>query len=223
MTTLDISQLRLDIGKHDKLEDGGCAMEWVSAFAGLPWSDSPSCTDPVVASYVRTLNDVMPDRQRQRLIPYISLLATTSNGVPQQTRAFIAADFAIHVFAPIGLRASGFEDHAVQLEGLAKVENIEAANAAVNAATYAANAANADYAFAAANAAANAANAAAAAAYADYAAANAAYAAYAAANAAYAAANAANAAANAANAAANVWDRALELLDLLLAAPGGGP
>lgn len=191
MMTLNLDTLKLDKGAHSAPEIGMCAMEAVSALAGLPWSDSPSCTDPVIASYIRALNDLMPDDQRQRLIPYIPRLASASNGVPQQTRAFLCADFAIHVFAPMALRSANQEPQALQqLESLPKVKDIPSAREA------------------AASARATAARAAAAAAEAAvWAAAEAA---------AWAAAWAAEAAAEAVRAAA--WDKSLELLDLLIEA-----
>lgn len=183
--TVDLDAIVLDDGAHETIEDGGCAMEWVAAFAGLPHSDHPACTDPVVASYVRTLNDWMPDDQRQRLIPYIPKLAATKNGVSPQTRAFLCADRAVRVFAAMALKARGMHteadklskmtpitDRASALTGRARAAKLaanltatyaaDAAAAAADAGHAAGHAANADAARAtyAAAAAADAANAA---------------------------------------------------------------
>src|SRR3990167_438907 len=98
-TTLNIETIEIKAGKHDMPEEGACVMEWVSIFAGLPFYDSPECTDPVVAAYARELNDVLPDEQRWRLRPFVPLLAGTKNGCPPTTRALLCADYAVRVFA----------------------------------------------------------------------------------------------------------------------------
>src|SRR3954453_23724766 len=48
-----------------------CLLEAVAFVAGEPWSDSPSCTSPVLGTFGRSLNDVLPDDRRQQLKPYI--------------------------------------------------------------------------------------------------------------------------------------------------------
>ena len=117
-------------------------MEWVSIFAGLPFDASPVCTDSVVAAYARALNDVLPDDQRQRLIPFIPRLATTANGCPPYKRALLCADVAVCVFAPAALRAAGLEEWAGKLAGLPEITDGGAARPAALAATSAAGAAS---------------------------------------------------------------------------------
>jgi len=122
MDTPDLATLTLDVGKHAGPEAGGCAMEWVSAFAGEPWSDNPACTSPVIAAYVRGLNDEMGDAERQRLVPYIPrLVGTTASGDVEQRRAYMAADTAVRVFAAAGLRAAGMTEQADLLAGLPEI------------------------------------------------------------------------------------------------------
>ncbi len=43
-------------------------MEMASFLAGERWSDHPACTHPVLAAVARTVNDLVDDRYRQRLV-----------------------------------------------------------------------------------------------------------------------------------------------------------
>jgi len=222
----DLSTLKLPPlaeGAHILPEYGLCAMEMVAYMERLEHSDSPACTCPVIAAYVRQLNDLMPAEEREKLKPYLSRLVGTVSSQHTLARAEYFAWAAIRQFAPIALRASGINAEADLLEHFsgtladaARAANaIRADAAAANAAADAAATANAIR--AAANAAADA--AAANAIRADAAAANAIRAdADAAADAARAAAYAAaNAAANDACAAhggnSGNFDLALEVLD----------
>ena len=56
-------------GSHANPDLGLCAMEAVAWLAGYSHTDHPICTCPVLAAYVRMLNDDMPDDERQRLSP----------------------------------------------------------------------------------------------------------------------------------------------------------
>ena len=40
---------QLSRGKHRSPKTGACFMEFASFLAGEPWSDSPQCTDPMLA------------------------------------------------------------------------------------------------------------------------------------------------------------------------------
>ncbi len=198
--TLDLSNLVLKTGSHESREAGMCAMEAVAWLANEPHSDEPSCACPVIAAYVRVLNDRMPDDQRQRLVKYLPALIGTNDPTKLRARAELLAWAAIRQFAPPALRAVGLIDHADTLENF---------QGSLNDATHAADAADADayYATDAARAATHAADAAAY--YATDAAA--AYAARAATHAARAAIHAA------ARVAAPVWDVALTVLSTILA------
>ncbi|HET7310025.1 MAG TPA: hypothetical protein VFJ17_01730 [Mycobacteriales bacterium] len=54
-------------------------MEYTSVLAGERFSDSPRCTDPVLAAVARAVNDYSSDRSRQRIAPYAGDL-TTAHG-----------------------------------------------------------------------------------------------------------------------------------------------
>lgn len=59
-------------------------MEYTSVLAGERFSDSPRCTDPVLAALARAVNDYTGDVARQRLAPLAADL-TTANGADDDT------------------------------------------------------------------------------------------------------------------------------------------
>jgi hypothetical protein len=167
-----LETMSLKYGSHPNVEAGLCAMEAVAWLAGEDHSDSPACVDPGIAAAVRKLNDRMPtDKMRTELLrPLLPKLigSRTDDVVLKRRRAFIAADMACRVFAPMALEARGKLDLANELRALTEITDrktaIEARDKCRSAAAYAAAAAAA---YAAADAAAAAYAAAAAAAYAD--------------------------------------------------------
>lgn len=72
-----LTAFKLAAGGHVSPERGLCAMEAVAWLEGLPHSDEPNCTCPVISSFVRTINDLMPSAVRQLLIPYLPRLVGT--------------------------------------------------------------------------------------------------------------------------------------------------
>ncbi len=135
--TIDFNKLTifsLKRGAHNNAEEGVCAMEAVAWLEGLPHSDSPECTCPVIASYVRTLNDNMGKTDRQRLVPYLPRLVGTVSRQHERERAQYLAWQAIRVFAPIALRADKYTEDAE------KLENFEGSLASAASAAYAASA-----------------------------------------------------------------------------------
>ena len=57
----------LATGVHLAPEDGTCLMEYASVLAGEPFSDRPRCTDPMLATLVRLVNDATTDSGRHPL------------------------------------------------------------------------------------------------------------------------------------------------------------
>jgi hypothetical protein len=97
-----ISQLpQLDSGAHEEGSGSMCAMEMVAYMERLPHSDAPECTCPVLASYVRTLNDNMNDEQRQKLLPILPMLVGTVNDDLVVKRAEFFAQAAKERFVPM--------------------------------------------------------------------------------------------------------------------------
>jgi len=203
----DVQLPPLQKGSHRSPKAGLCAMEMIAFMERLPHSDAPACTCPVIAAYVRVLNDEMPDRLRPRLLPYLSPLVGS-----------VAPDYEVG-------RAQFFASVAREFAAAATTyaDAAAAAGYAAYATTYA-DAAAADAAGYAAYAAAYAADATT---YADAARAARAYAVAAAARAADAARAARAAAARAARADARgaaytvgvdaIWQRALDAIDGALA------
>ena len=141
--TLDLDILVLRSGAHTSPSDGVSLMEAVSALAGEPWSNRPSCTSPVIAAYARSLNDWLPDDARQRLKVYIPRLVGTAEPDLELRRAFACADAAVRVFAPLAFKAAGLVEEAAKLGALAPVdrESVESAESAAESARSAADSA----------------------------------------------------------------------------------
>lgn len=79
----------LSSGAHATSEQGVCAMEFVAWAAGEPHSDHPRCVDRKIASFVRTLNDIASDSERQRLLPHLLQTIGTNAMIAQQSRAVV--------------------------------------------------------------------------------------------------------------------------------------
>lgn len=62
---------RLSRGRHRSAKTGACFMEFASYLAGEPWSDSPQCTDPLLAHLARSVNDYLSDDRRDEIAPDI--------------------------------------------------------------------------------------------------------------------------------------------------------
>ena len=58
---------RLSPGAHRSPRRGACFMEFASYLAGERWSDHPVCTDPVLASLARGVNDKLTDARRDEI------------------------------------------------------------------------------------------------------------------------------------------------------------
>ena len=82
---LDLESMRLAPGAHRSPREGICAVELASLLAGERFSDRPACVCRVIAAFMRSLNDRLGHRDRQRLIPY-ARRAVGSRGGREQTR-----------------------------------------------------------------------------------------------------------------------------------------
>ena len=96
----------LSSGGYEEGSGSLCAMEMIAYMERLPHSDSPACTCPVLASYVRNLNDGMDDKARQKLLPVLPMLVGTVNDDLVVKRAQFLADAANERFVPMAGRAS---------------------------------------------------------------------------------------------------------------------
>jgi hypothetical protein len=96
-----MSDYQLSKGQHETPEKGRCAMEWVAYLAGEPHSDAPVCVSPLLRSLGISLNDWLPDDQRQRMRPYLArMIGTADDGLDVQ-RAFVCADWAVRECVPL--------------------------------------------------------------------------------------------------------------------------
>jgi len=119
----------LDRGAHDGDSGALCAMEAVAWIAGEPWSDAPQCASPVISQFMRSWNDALPDADRTRvLMPLLpEIIGTRTTETDEQTRAWMAIDWAVRVCTPRWLREAGLTDHAVRIERLAPLVDAAAA------------------------------------------------------------------------------------------------
>jgi hypothetical protein len=128
-----LSIFRLRQGAHDSAEDGVCAMEAVAWLEGLQHSDHPPCTCPVIATFVRRINDEMPDDVRQRLVAYLPRLVGTVSPEHERERGEYLAWRAVTVFAPLALEVAGLGAWAHKLRSLKAGDWQAAASAAAGA------------------------------------------------------------------------------------------
>ena len=135
----------LDIaaGSHTSASMGMCIMEAVAYFVGEKHTDTPQCTSPTIGKAMISFNDQFPFKDNaertETLLPLIPVVVgTQTNFEDEATRAFIAADFACRVFAPIAFTAVGLLDWAEKLKNLKPVVDKETAIAAAHAANAAA-------------------------------------------------------------------------------------
>jgi hypothetical protein len=81
----------LSAGSHDAGHGEACVMEYVSLLAGEEWSDRPECTHELLAHEARTVNDLLRDSDRSRLVPLIGrLFGTTEDSSGLRARLRIA-------------------------------------------------------------------------------------------------------------------------------------
>jgi hypothetical protein len=77
MSPATFQTARLSRGKHLSPYHGACVMELASMLAGEPFTDHPRSVSPVIASYLRSVNDLAGVRRRQLLYPYAAAAVGT--------------------------------------------------------------------------------------------------------------------------------------------------
>jgi hypothetical protein len=117
-------------GKHDRPENGLCAMEWVSYIAGERHSDQPVCVSPILQGFCISVNDAWDDEMRQRLRPYLArCIGTAGDGLDEQ-RGFLCLDWHIRICLPAWLEVAGLYGEATRVRALAPITNLRTAEAA---------------------------------------------------------------------------------------------
>jgi len=81
----------LSAGAHRPGDGKACVMEYVALLAGEPWSDTPACTYPPLASVAQVVNDRLRDEDRHLLVPLIGRLFGTTAPVDDAAFARFAA------------------------------------------------------------------------------------------------------------------------------------
>jgi len=74
MSASSFQTVRLAKGSHASPDQGACVVELASMLAGEPFSDRPRTVCPVIAGFLRTYNDLLPDSERDTLYPYAALV-----------------------------------------------------------------------------------------------------------------------------------------------------
>lgn len=69
--------VELKPGRHTSPEQGACVVELASMLAGERFSDHPRSVCPVIAAYMRTVNDCLDEDGRQELFPYAAAIVGT--------------------------------------------------------------------------------------------------------------------------------------------------
>lgn len=152
----------LKTGAHRSPDNGMCAMEAAAWIAGEPHSDHPACVDPVIAAFMRSWNDSLPDAERTTLLrPLIpKTIGTAGSTALSERRSLMAADWLVRVHTVAWLRLAGLDTSAAALASLPEITSmaqVPSIRGPIEAARDAARAAAWDAARAAAEAAAEAA------------------------------------------------------------------
>jgi hypothetical protein len=131
MTLPAIPDVPLQHGAHDSRDEGVCVMEMVAWMAGEPHSDHPECTSPVVAAFLRSWNDGLPDdAMRDRLLrPLLPVvLDTRTTAADETTRAWMATDWLVRVHAPAWMDlVPSLRERAAELRALPALTSAEIA------------------------------------------------------------------------------------------------
>lgn len=130
------------------MNTGACwmsALNYYTKFGekDFTWSDHPECVDPVIRALCIWLNDNLEDGERERLIvPHLfAPVGTKRSKLLTEKRAFLVADRAVRVFAPMALRAAKMDEWANRLSALTPITDKKTAWAAEEATRSAARAA----------------------------------------------------------------------------------
>ena len=127
--SIDLSNLHLAKGSHDRREEGVCLLEAAAWLAGEEHSDHPACVSPVLAEFGRRLNDVLPDDKRQELVPLVpALLGTAGDGL-DNARGYLALDWLIRAHTPAWLDLAGLTGEASALRDFRRISDLDSAAA----------------------------------------------------------------------------------------------
>lgn len=112
-------------GRQEGLDGAMCALEAAAYLAGEPPSDQPACVSPVIAAFVRTWSDGLPQDARDRLIlPLVPrLVGTHGPEARERHRAGMVADWLVRVHLPAWFHLAKLN---VEADALADLPEIRA-------------------------------------------------------------------------------------------------
>lgn len=118
-----LRDLVLTSGPHSTRAEGLCALEAAAMIAGEPHSDAPACVCPVVAAYIRVLNDPRWSSDAARsaaLMPWIKrIVGSRTTSEVKHARAAWLAQRALQFWTPLaGMSAV----QAIEVAGLDAAE-----------------------------------------------------------------------------------------------------
>jgi hypothetical protein len=127
ITLDDLDIIDIARGSHGGRGNGLCVMEAVAWFASEPHSDHPECVSPIIAAFLRSWNDVLPDDEtRNRLLkPLVPKLPGTSVGkAAEDRRAWMIMDWLIREFLPPWLKLAKLDDAASAIEAVSEIRDL---------------------------------------------------------------------------------------------------
>jgi hypothetical protein len=87
--------VRLSKGRHSSPAHGACVMELASMLAGESFTDHPRSVSPVIATFLRSYNDIVDDERRQDLYRYAAeVVGTAGDEHAEHVRAERLIDWA---------------------------------------------------------------------------------------------------------------------------------
>src|SRR5579883_267868 len=127
---ISIGNIRLSGGSHSTREQGTCFMEAVAWIANETHSDHPECVCPVFGAFIRRFQDDIPDKERQKLKPYLVMAIGTAEDGFGERRAWMCLDWYVRTVLPIYLECFGHVKEATNLRLVGEICSAETWSAA---------------------------------------------------------------------------------------------
>jgi hypothetical protein len=127
MSTTNLANITLAKGAHPRDGDCGnperCLFEWYNWLTRQRHTDAcPPGVSRVLHAFGMRLNDRLPDTKRQELKRFLpngtDRLAGTAHDGKDETRALIAANWALHTGARAWLAAAGLDDETAAIDAI---------------------------------------------------------------------------------------------------------
>ena len=106
---------------YDGEPEGRCVMEWFAYLYQQKHSDSPVGVHETIRMFCISLNDQLPDDQRQLLAPYLGRMMG-SDALDNYGLAWKALNFIAKTWTPLWLDAVGYKEEAQRLRELPRLD-----------------------------------------------------------------------------------------------------